>query len=159
MKKKRLFIATMLISKEKKKDQNTVFKMYFHRRGNNTLSPSIVGITFVFKFFHSSTASSRIFSWSWATARRRAQRCQTVVIDLPMVALLASFPDFSNSEVLSSRATIFSWKELTTDTKAWSWGRKREVVGEIFFKSSMDLGKAQNYLQKKTSSDIFIFLW
>lgn len=82
------------------------------------VSPWTVETTLLLKPIHSSTASSRIFSWSWATARRRVQRCQTVVIDLLRVALLASFPVFSSCEAFSSRATIFSWKELTTDTKA-----------------------------------------
>ena len=104
----------------KKKSKILLFKIHNYRGvgGNNNESPSIKAITLLLKFFHSSTASSSIFSWSWATARSRAQRCQTVVMDLPMVALLASFPVVSSCEALPSRATIFSWKELTTATNA-----------------------------------------
>lgn len=73
--------------------------------------------TLSLKLFHSSTASSKIFSCSWATFRSRVQRCQTVVMDLLIDALLASLLIFSSCKAFSSRAVIFSWKELTTDTR------------------------------------------
>ena len=116
----------------KKRSKTPLFKIHSHQQGNNTLSPSVMEITLLLKLFHSSTASSSIFSWSWATARSRVQRCQTAVIDLLMVALLAPFPVLSSSEALPSTATIFSRKELTTDTKAWV-GRGTEVEGRDGF--------------------------
>ena len=139
---KRLFTFIRPVTKE---GQNIAFEIHSHQRGDITLSPSVMAITLLLRLLHSSTASSSNFSWSWATARSRVQRCQTAVVDLLMAALLASFPFFSSSEASPSKATIFSWKEFITDTKAWSGKRRREVEGrDDFFKNSTDFGKVQN---------------
>lgn len=110
-----------------KKGTKYCFQDTFSSVRRHYFDPLVMVITLLLKFVHSSTASSSNFSWSWATARSRVQRCQTAVVDLLMAALLASFPVLSSSEASPSKATIFSWKEFITDTKAWSGKRRKEV--------------------------------